>query len=119
MALGLVLCGRRELDFDKVGIDLSFEGAWRRWPYRVRFPQVDTDLRHGLDGIWAMTRVDARKQSWSLFWDTSGPTVRILTRGSVTDDDVDGDMVAGHLDGDVPAVGWRELAEDFLARFER
>jgi hypothetical protein len=34
MALGLVMCQRDTLPFDKVGIDLAFTGAWRSWQYR-------------------------------------------------------------------------------------
>jgi len=43
MALGLLMCDRITLPWDKVAIDLSFEGAWRSWDYKRRFAQVDTD----------------------------------------------------------------------------
>ena len=56
---------RSTLRWDKVAIDLSFESAWRSWPYRHHFSQVDTDIRRGLDGVWAMTRADERKQTVS------------------------------------------------------
>ncbi|MGE0307166.1 MAG: hypothetical protein AB7Q27_15565 [Acidimicrobiia bacterium] len=49
MALGLLMCGRDELRFEKTSIDLAFMSAWRKWPFTDRFRQVDTDMRHGLD----------------------------------------------------------------------
>ena len=48
MALGLIICDRFTLPWDKIGIDLSFEGAWRSWQYKSRFSQVNTDIRRGL-----------------------------------------------------------------------
>lgn len=39
VALGLLMCDRSKLAFDKVLVDLSFEGAWRNWQYRDRFPK--------------------------------------------------------------------------------
>lgn len=49
MALGLIMCNRFTLPYDKLGIDLSFGGAWRSCQYRHRFSQVDTDIRQ--DGM--------------------------------------------------------------------
>jgi hypothetical protein len=51
MALGLLMCGRDALPFDKLRLDFAFEGALQSWPYRARFPQVNTDLGKGLDGV--------------------------------------------------------------------
>lgn len=50
IAFGLVLLGRPHLPFNKIEVDLAFVGAWREWRFASRFPQVSTDLRHGLDG---------------------------------------------------------------------
>lgn len=72
MALGLLVCGRDALPFDKVRLDLAFEGALRSWVYRTRFPQVNTDLVKGLDGVWALTRADANKKVWVLYWEQDG-----------------------------------------------
>lgn len=119
IALGLLMCGRDVLPFDKMNVDLSFEGAWRGWTYRSRFSQVSTDLRQGLDGCWAMTHADERKHVWNLYWDTSGSELVIRARGQRADEDIDPQVVAESIDGDVPALGWRGLAEDFLTRFER
>jgi hypothetical protein len=119
MTLGLPMCGRNSLPFDKVSIELSFEGAWRFWQYRRTFPQVDTDVRQGLDGVWAMTRADERKQPFNLFWHTDAPEVTICGRGVWSDEDVDADQASAWIDGGVPAEGWRDLATDFLGRFDR
>lgn len=62
VALGLIMCGRSSLPFDKVRVDLALEGAWRSWRYSQRFPQVDTDLGKGLDGVRAMTRATRNKR---------------------------------------------------------
>ncbi|MGY5310737.1 hypothetical protein [Nocardia gipuzkoensis] len=120
MALGLLLCGRNTVAYDKVAVDLAFEGAWQMWEYRDQFPQVDTDLRKGLDGIWAMTRADEQKQVWVLFWETDGE-LTICARQSDWDfeDPADLEYAIKMIDGDVPVEGWKALAQEFLDRFER
>lgn len=80
MALGLVLCGRTAIPFEKWRVDLAFEGAWRSWAHRAVFPQVNTDVNKGLDGTWAMVRADERKGTWPLFWETTGKEIEIYTR---------------------------------------
>jgi len=118
MALGLLMCGRDALPFKKVEVDLAFGGAWRRWAYRGRFPQVSTDLEKGLDGL-AMTRADERKNVLNLYWETSGRELVIRARSQWADEQIDPHVVADSIDGDVPAEGWRDLAAEFLQRFER
>ena len=119
MALGLIMCDRITLPWDKVAIDLSFEGAWRSWQYKHRFSQVDTDIRHGSDGIWVMTRADERKHTLNFYWDTGGREIAIYARGVWSDEEVDVDQAAEWIDGEVPAGGWQELATDFLRRFKK
>jgi hypothetical protein len=74
VALGLLMAGRDVLPYDKVRVDLAFEGAWRGWDFRSRFPQVSTDLRNGSDGVHVMTRADEQKHVWHLFWEREGMT---------------------------------------------
>lgn len=119
MALGLITCGRDSLRWAKVGVDLSYQSAWRVWQYRGRFRQVDTDLRHGLDGIWVMTRVDRRKQSLSLYWDIDGREILIRPRPVWSDGRVDVQQAAEWIHGDVPPEGWCRLATNFLEGFEK
>jgi len=119
MALGLLMCDRSELSFDKVLVDLSFDGAWRNWAYRDQFSQVNTDLRNGSDGAWVMTHADHQKQVWNLYWDSTGEAINIFARPQWVDQEIDPDAIADSIDGDVPAAGWLALAEDFLARFDR
>jgi hypothetical protein len=121
MALGLVLCDRTSLPYDKVRVDLAFEGAWRSWEYRQRFPQVNTDLGKGLDGVHAMTRATQSKQVWVLYWDPGGAELVIHARQPDCDPNNDADVqyARSMIDGDVPLAGWVALARDFLERFER
>ena len=119
MALGLIMCGRDTLPWDKIAIDLSFEGAWQSWQYKHGFSQVDTDIRHGSDGVWVMTHADERKQTFNFYWDTSGREIAINARNVWADQEVDVDQAAQWIDGDVPAGDWHELATDFLQRFEK
>ena len=114
VALGLLMCNRSTLPWDKVAVDLAFEGAWRSWPYRNRFPQVDTDIRNGLDGVWAMTRADERKHSLNFYWDARGHEIAIYPRPIWADGELDVDQCAQWIDGDVPADGWREFAVSLL-----
>ena len=115
MALGLIMCGRTEMTWDdKIGVDLSFEGAWKSWAYRDRFPQVSTDLHRGSDGVWVMTHADRQKQVWTLYWEMDGNRLVIHPRSG--DWDLDPDDTARVIGGDVPAAGWRDLANDFLTR---
>jgi hypothetical protein len=121
MALGLLMCGRDALLFNKLRIDLAFEGAWRSWTYRAKYSQVDTDLAKGLDAVWAMTRADASKQTRVLYWEQDGGQFRIHSRRSDwSQEDPDDIKFATELiDGEVPLAGWEEMAREFLARFER
>lgn len=119
MALGLIMSDRFTLPWDKIGIDLSFGGAWRSWQYKRRFSQVDTDIRHGLDGVWVMTRANERKHTFNFYWDTSGREIAIYPRGVWSDGEVDVDQAARWIDGDVAADGWHELAKGFLERFKK
>jgi hypothetical protein len=118
MALGLLMCGRDSLPYDKVRLDLSFEAAWRSWTYRTRFPQVNTDLSNGLDGVWAMTRADADKRVRVLYWEDDGRAFQICTRQPDWTPDApdDLDYAVGMIAGDVPLTGWEELAREFLTR---
>lgn len=113
------MCDRDSLPFDKVMIDLAFEGSWRGWGYRHQFSQVDTDIRNGSDGVWVMTRASLNKQSYNFYWDRSGPSLEIYARPQWAGEPLDAEAVASSIDGDVPAEGWRALAEDFLATFAR
>ena len=112
------MCGRDELPNDKVSIDLAFAGAWREWPYSNRFPQVSTDLRNGLDPMHVLTRAGSSKNDWNLYWEKSAKIV-IRRRDQWEDRGIDVDAIADSIDGDVPAAGWRTLAEFFLARLDR
>lgn len=88
--------------------------------YRDRFPRVSTDLAKGLDGIWAMTHADEQKQVWVLFWETDRE-LTICARQSDWDheDPADLEYAVRMISGDVPAEGWKVLAQEFLDRFER
>jgi hypothetical protein len=119
MALGLLMCGRNTLPFNKVMIDLAVEGAWGNWAYRDRFSQVSTDIRNGSDGVLVMTRAGESKHVWHLYWDRSGREIAINARDRWADEDIDPEVVADSLDGDVPPDGWQALANDFLNRFDR
>jgi hypothetical protein len=77
IALGLLMCDRNALRWEKVGIDLSF--AWRSWQHREHFPQVNTlDIRQGLDGVWELT-ARMSTSTPSISWDTYGPRARHLS----------------------------------------
>lgn len=119
MALGLLMAGRDELLYDKGRVDLAFEGAWRGWEFRGRFPQVSTDLRNGSDGVHVMTRADEQKHVWHLFWEREGRYLRIEARPQWDQETIEPDVVADSLTGDVAPAGWLSLAERFLERFER
>lgn len=118
MALGLLMCGRDELRYEKVSIDLAFAGAWRAWPQRGLFKQVDTDLRHGLDPIHVITRAGERHQVMNLYWDAGWPPT-ICVRGYWQDNVIDATEIAESIDGDLPAEAWHQLAETFLSRLDR
>lgn len=115
MALGLLMCGRDHLDEPRWRIDLAFEDVFPEWAHSGDFSQVVTDLRNGSNGAIVMTYADARKQTFSLYWEPVGPALWIRSRSG---EDVIANDVARMIDGDVPAEGWRELAEAFLAHFE-
>jgi hypothetical protein len=116
MALGVVICGRDVLPFDKDRLDIAFESAWRAWPYQTSFPQVTSDLADGEHGVWAITEADSRKDVWALYWEHDGDELRIWARQSdwTPADPADLNYAAEVIDGDVPATGWETLAREFL-----
>lgn len=79
---------------------------------------MNTDLSKGLDGIWAMTRVDERKRSFNLYWQNDGGEWAIYPRGVWSAGQIDAGQAAEWIDGDVPAEGWCALAAAFLEHFE-
>jgi hypothetical protein len=119
MAFGLALLGRQSLRFEKLRVDLAFDNAWRDWPYRSRFPQVSTDLRNGSDGVWVMTTADERKRTFVFFWVVNRELVVVQRQPDWDVGDADDVAYATKMmEGDVPAEGWRSLAETFLRAFE-
>lgn len=58
------------------------------------------------------------KQVFSLFWESDRRTMRVIRRNTWSDE-VDADFIASIVGGDVPAAGWKSLAEEFLVRFDR
>lgn len=116
MALGLIVSGHASIPFNKVAVDLAFEGAFRSWPFADRFPQVRTDLRNGSDAVGVMTRATASKHVWVLYWDTSGRELRILARQPDwhPSDAEDVEYALSVIEGDVPREGWISLAQAFL-----
>jgi len=121
MALGLLVCERSVLPFDKLKLDFAFVGAWQSWSYRSQFPQVTSDLAKGLDGVWALTRADSNKHVWCLYWENQRSQFQICPRQPDWTPDNPEDLAHAVelIDGDVPLAGWEELARDFLMRFDR
>ncbi len=121
MALGIILNGHNSVPFDKLAVDLAFTGAWRIWTYASRFPQVNTDLSKGLDGMHAMTHASERHNVWVLYWDTSGRELAIYARQDDWDPTNQSDVehALNMIDGDVRREAWESLARDFLKRMDR
>lgn len=117
-ALGMVVCGYDSIEFDKVAVDLSFEGAWRSWSHRHRFSQVSTDLRNGSDGCWVLSRVSVRSKTFAFYWGSDGRSLDVIARQHDWDvdnpDDVD--FAVSVISGEVGLDGWVELARAFLDR---
>jgi hypothetical protein len=120
-ALGLLACGRGALPADKADLSLAFERAWRSWAHRVVFPQIEMDLSGGEDGVSVMTKADAPKQAWALYWEQNGDEFLIQARQpdwSPADAD-DLNYAAVVIDGDVALASWTALAREFLRHFEQ
>lgn len=117
-ALGLVMCGRLFIPTDRFAVGLSFEDAWLSWPYRSQFSQVSTDLRQGTNGEVVLTRADANKHVFNLYWEPTEDGFAIRPRAR-WEDGIDADQAAQGIDGDVPAEGWRQLAATFLRHFDK
>ena len=118
VALGLVMHQKFSLPWDKLGLDLSFESAWRRWGHSWNFPQVRTDLRNGSDGAYVMTRADKQKHTMNLFWERERARVNIWPRGLWSEGEIDYDQAAHYIPGRISAEAWRDLAAMFLERFD-
>lgn len=121
IALGLVLLDRDSLPFNKLAVDLAFEGAWSSWSYKSQFPQVSTDLRNGSDACLVMTHADESRHVSALFWVREGGllTIRARQHDWNPNDPEDLDFAVSVIDGDVPSDGWTGLAQGLLERLER
>lgn len=120
MALGLVALGRDRIRFVKLTVDLAFKHAWRDWPHRGGFTQVATDLSKGLDEVHVMTRATKGKHTACFYW-TTGRELVVHWRQHDFDPASEDDLAWATevLDGDVPLIGWKTLAQNFLDRYER
>ena len=121
MALGLLACGRDALPADEGPLGRAFEKAWLGWAHRVRFPQVETDLSEGGDGVTAMTSADKPKQAWALYWMRNGDEFLVQARQPdwSPDDPDDLNYAAVVIDGGVSLVEWEALAREFLRHLEQ
>lgn len=117
-AFGLVLLGTSDLPHDKIGLDLGFAGAWRRWPHRAQFPQVSTDLRNGSDGIRVLMRATQSHHTALFYWETQQRGLVVQCRLPDWDPNHPEDLeFARSVVGDeVPPEGWVSLARDLLGR---
>jgi hypothetical protein len=121
IALGLLACGRNALPAGGDGLGLAFERAWRSWTDRVVFPQIEMDLSDGEDALSVMTKADARKQAWALYWQQFGGEFLIHARQPdwSADDADDLNYAAAVIDGDIALASWQTLASEFLRHFEQ
>ena len=120
MALGLLAVGRDAVPFDTFRVGLAFDAAWRAWPYRSQFSQVDTDLAKGLDPIWAITRVGKGSSTARILYWEDAPALSIRKRRADWDIKNPNDIqrAVDSIDGDVPLEGWVLLASEFVAHLQ-
>jgi hypothetical protein len=120
IALGLLMCDRDEIPYDKFRVDLAFEHAWKNWPHRHRFSQVSTDLRKGLGGSLVMTRAQEKKHTFVLYWARERSLVIFQRAGDWDPNDpADVHFALSVIDEEVPLEGWVSLARHFLDDFEQ
>lgn len=120
-ALGLLMCGRDEIPYEKLRVDLAFEHAFRNWHYRERYPQVGTDLRKGLGGSLAMTCAkENTRTNFVFFWERDR-ALTICLRDPDWDPNNPDDVAfaVSVIDNEVPVAAWVSLAEDFLNKYDR
>lgn len=120
-ALGIVLAGRTTVPYNKLRVDLAFTGAWRRWSHVGKFPQVNTDIRKGMEGTRVLTYADYRRDTSALSWETVGGelSIRALQPDWDPTEESDVQFALEVIDGGVPLEGWMSLAVEFLARLDR
>lgn len=120
-ALGLVLCGYSWIEFDKMRVDMAFEGAWRSWRHKGLFPQVSRDLENGLDASIAFSRAKRQHKTWVFYWESDGATLDVVRcnpdwdSGNPDDVAYAVEMISDDADRD----GWKGLASAFLEAFAR
>lgn len=90
------MCGQDAIPHDKVGVEMAFRRAWRRWPYASRFPFVSSDRRK--DEFYQIRHADYRKHTFGLYWDDYDVRLR-----NESDDQLDAEFLAGLVDEDIPA----------------
>lgn len=120
-ALGIVLAGRTTIPYNKLRVDLAFTGAWSQWSHIDKFPQVNTDIRKGMEGARVLTHADDRRKTFALCWEKTGGELSIRARQADWDPAEESDVLFALevIDGGVPLEGWMSLAVEFLARLDR
>lgn len=115
-ALGLCMLERYEFGASKLRLDLAFEQAWRDWPYKAQFPQVDTDLRNGTDAVWVMSHAGRGHATVTFYWEWDGGPFTIRSRDDDWDSDNESDVERAlrNIGGTVPLEGWVTLAKSFV-----
>ncbi|WP_280504964.1 hypothetical protein [Nocardia farcinica] len=67
-----------------------------------------------------MTRADEQKKVWVLYWETGADLlVRVRQQDWDVADPKDVAFAIDMIGADVPAEGWKDLAADFIRRFEQ
>lgn len=119
-ALGLLRCGHTTLPVHPVAVELAFGGSWRSWSHSGGFPQVRTDLRHGLGEIHVLTRAKRSQQTLVLYWERIDGQWHVCRRQDDWDPDDDRglEFAVSMIDGDVPLQGWVDLAQGMLNRLK-
>lgn len=114
LALGVLAAGRESLPARKLEFELALKGAWRGFPYASQFPQFDPTRRDPWGPI--VSRSENRRAVPMAAWEQVGGELHPYSDMYDWTIDECGEHV-GRASG-VPWPAWRELARDFLARFD-
>ncbi|WP_152666792.1 hypothetical protein [Arthrobacter sp. YC-RL1] len=126
-ALGLLMNGYNQIPNDKVKVELIFVSAWRQWSHRQELPAADKSIagtRKDWDILRIITDLDKdKKQPYVPFqWDEHAPGGPRIEIRNATDFDPsnqnDTEFYAKNISDQIPVSAWKELAKNFLEKYE-
>lgn len=107
LALGALMLDVEQVHGRKQTLEFDFRRAWRDWPYRHLFPVVKAGPHYD-DVIHILMDSAGRRSTRATYWEGSWPFIPMARFDWAAEE------VAEHLEEEIPADAWCDLARAWL-----